>query len=65
MNLKRTARPTIKAPEFDYFFKTIQSRGFANKMTPEMVQMKAKMLDYTTICKTIETLMVSYTESES
>ena len=51
--------------DFDYFFKTIQSRGFANKMTPPMVQLKAKILDYTTICQTIESLMVSYTETTS
>ena len=37
MTKPRKARPTVRAPEFDYFFKTIQSRGFANKMTPEMV----------------------------
>jgi hypothetical protein len=49
-NFPGRGRPTVKQEEFDYFFKTIQSRGFANKMTPQMVQLRAKIYDYTTIC---------------
>jgi uncharacterized protein (UPF0335 family) len=45
-----TIRKTVKQEEYDYFFKTIQSRGFANKMTPQMVQLRAQNYDYATLC---------------